>query len=154
MPIVDKAVAIVLRERGGAPEVLAFRHPLAGVQLPKGTVEPGEAPATAALRELHEESGLLLEAEPVPIGQWQRVLDGRFGEEASHALHTWHLFVIAAPPGLPERWEHRASGSAEEDGLVFAFHWLPVGAVLQERLHPVFGATIALVSEYLNGLDH
>ena len=35
-----------------------FRHPLAGIQLVKGTVEPSEKPADAARRELFEESGL------------------------------------------------------------------------------------------------
>ncbi len=35
-----------------------FRHPLAGIQLVKGTVEPSENPADAARRELFEESGL------------------------------------------------------------------------------------------------
>ena len=36
-----------------------FRHPLAGIQLVKGTVEPSENPADAARRELFEESGLV-----------------------------------------------------------------------------------------------
>ena len=35
-----------------------FRHPLAGIQLVKGTVEPSESPEDAARRELFEESGL------------------------------------------------------------------------------------------------
>jgi 8-oxo-dGTP pyrophosphatase MutT (NUDIX family) len=144
MAVILKAVAAVVR--GNGAELLAFRHPLAGVQLPRGTVEPGETPAAAALRELHEESGLLLEAEPVAIGTWERVLDGRFGEKASFDVHVWHVHLLAAPAGLPERWDHRASGSAEEDGLVFAFHWLPVDATLGQRLHPVFGATVELLA--------
>jgi 8-oxo-dGTP pyrophosphatase MutT (NUDIX family) len=152
MAIVDKAVAIVLRHRGAVPEVLAFRHPLAGVQLPKGTVEPGEDPAAAALRELHEESGLELEAAPLAIGRWERQLDGRFGEEPGGDLHVWHLFLIETREALPEHWTHRAEGSAEEDGLEFAFHWLPVDAALRARLHPVFGATVALLFAHLNRL--
>ncbi|MGB3305682.1 MAG: NUDIX domain-containing protein [Thermomicrobiales bacterium] len=33
-------------------------HPKAGVQMPAGTMEPGEAPEDAALREAREEAGL------------------------------------------------------------------------------------------------
>lgn len=48
MKVVHKAVAAVVRDRGLGSELLVFRHPLAGMQLPKGTVEPGEAYAAAA----------------------------------------------------------------------------------------------------------
>ena len=41
MKVVHKAVAAVDRDQGRESELLVFRHPLAGVQLPKGTVEPG-----------------------------------------------------------------------------------------------------------------
>jgi 8-oxo-dGTP pyrophosphatase MutT (NUDIX family) len=145
MTIIDKAVAAVVRQNGAAAELLVFRHPLAGVQLPKGTVEPGETPAEAVLRELEEESGLRLAVEPRPLGQWRRVLDGRFGELATGDVHLWHLFALAAPEALPERWSHTASGSPEEEGLSFAFHWLPVGPGLRDALHPVFGASLDML---------
>ena len=48
MKVVHKAVAAVVRDYGRGSELLVFRHPLAGVQLPKGTVEPEEAYAAAA----------------------------------------------------------------------------------------------------------
>jgi len=38
--------------------LLAFRHPTGGVQLPAGSVEQGETPESAALRELLEETGI------------------------------------------------------------------------------------------------
>lgn len=151
MKTVDKAVAAVVRENGGRRELLVFRHPRAGVQLPKGTVEPDETLAAAVLRELHEESGLSLDAEPVAIGTWNRLLDGTFGEAATLDLHVWHLHLLPAPSGLPDRWSHRASGSAEEDGLVFAFHWLPIDEGLRGALHPVFGATVEMLLTHLAG---
>ncbi|MHC8286071.1 NUDIX domain-containing protein [Pseudomonas sp. XS1P51] len=48
---VDKACPVVLRNIEQL-EILAFRHPLAGLQLVKGSVEPGELTGAAAVREL------------------------------------------------------------------------------------------------------
>jgi len=145
MEIVDKAVAAVVRQSGGTREVLVFRHPLAGVQLPKGTVDAGEALSAAALRELHEESGLKLDVVPLSVGTWDRTLDGTFGERPSGQLHRWHVHVLDAPPGLPDAWSHVAVGSAEEEGLVFEYRWLALDSSLKQRLQPVFEATVDLL---------
>lgn len=40
------------------PMVLAFRHPLAGLQFPAGTIEPGEEILAAAQRAVLEETGI------------------------------------------------------------------------------------------------
>jgi 8-oxo-dGTP pyrophosphatase MutT (NUDIX family) len=141
----DKAVAAVVRGTGSRRELLVFRHPIAGVQVPKGTVEPGEDLAAAALRELHEESGLTLDCVPVPVGQWDRTLDGTYGEEASFDLHRWHVHLFEAPAGLREAWRHTAVGSAEEEGLVFEYYWLALDAALKYKLHPVFADTIDIL---------
>lgn len=45
------------RKKSGK-ELLLFEHPSAGIQVPAGTVEIGEEPSDAALREGGEESGL------------------------------------------------------------------------------------------------
>lgn len=57
--VLEKVTAFVLRigERGW--ELLIFRHPTAGFQLPAGTVETGESPEQAVLREVLEETGLM-----------------------------------------------------------------------------------------------
>lgn len=54
----DKVTAFIVRRTRSAPELLLFRHPYAGIQIPAGTVEPDEEPEQAALREAKEESGL------------------------------------------------------------------------------------------------
>lgn len=49
--------------------LLVFKHPTAGLQLPAGTVEPGETPLTAARREVAEETGLSVQSRGVVLGE-------------------------------------------------------------------------------------
>ena len=56
--IVQKVTAFIIRERNGVKELLVFKHPTAGVQIPAGTVEKGEDIETAVIRETYEETGL------------------------------------------------------------------------------------------------
>ena len=56
--VVQKVTAFIVREKGGLKEILVFKHPTAGVQIPAGTVERGEDIETAVRREAHEETGL------------------------------------------------------------------------------------------------
>jgi 8-oxo-dGTP pyrophosphatase MutT (NUDIX family) len=72
---VNKVTAFVTRGEGTERELLVFRHPRAGIQLPAGTVERGEAIEAAVLREVAEETGLTqltivarLDTLPEPLG--------------------------------------------------------------------------------------
>ena len=56
--IIQKVTAFIVRERNGIKELLVFKHPTAGVQIPAGTVEEGEDLETAVKRETYEETGL------------------------------------------------------------------------------------------------
>ena len=55
---VEKVTIFVLGQRDGVSELLLLYHPNAGIQLPAGTVEVGEAAMAAVLREAQEETGL------------------------------------------------------------------------------------------------
>lgn len=54
----EKVAAFITRTNRSATELLLFQHPNAGIQLPAGTVEPGEHHLDAILREAGEETGL------------------------------------------------------------------------------------------------
>lgn len=54
----EKVTAFVTRQGPAGLDLLLFRHPDSGIQLPAGTVEEGEPPEQAALREVREETGL------------------------------------------------------------------------------------------------
>ena len=56
--VIQKVTAFIVRERGGIKELLVFKHPSAGIQIPAGTVEAGEELETAVKREVCEETGL------------------------------------------------------------------------------------------------
>lgn len=56
--MLQKVTAFVIRKTPGGRELLLFNHPFAGWQFPAGTVNPGELPRHAAIREVAEETGL------------------------------------------------------------------------------------------------
>lgn len=58
--VIQKVTAFIVRERSGGKELLVFKHPTAGVQIPAGTVEKDEDIETAVKRETYEETGLQL----------------------------------------------------------------------------------------------
>ncbi len=108
----QKACLIVLRNRDGRTDVLAFRHPTAGIQLVKGTIKPGEAAEDAARRELAEESGVIIRGDLLPVGP---VL---IGDPPS----VWHMFLTRIDD-LPDQWTH---ATTDDHGHVFAFFWHPL----------------------------
>jgi 8-oxo-dGTP pyrophosphatase MutT (NUDIX family) len=56
--VIEKVTAFITRKWNSDPELLLFKHPHAGIQIPAGTVETGETPEEAVLREASEETGL------------------------------------------------------------------------------------------------
>jgi 8-oxo-dGTP pyrophosphatase MutT (NUDIX family) len=56
----QKVTVFILRNTPEGRQILLFEHPYAGIQIPAGTVEPGEDPMLAARREAREETGLEL----------------------------------------------------------------------------------------------
>jgi len=56
--LIEKVTAFITRVVPRGTDLLLFGHPHAGIQIPAGTVEPGETPEQAVVREAHGESGL------------------------------------------------------------------------------------------------
>jgi putative (di)nucleoside polyphosphate hydrolase len=113
---VEKACAYVTRNDA---EVLTFRGPgHDGLQIPKGTVEPGERPREALCREVVEESGLATFAsvDHLATDVWRRRADKRY------VRHFYHVRVHEPR----DRWTHTVTGSGEERGAEFAFSWNPL----------------------------
>ena len=107
---VHKVVPVILRKRGESTEVLAFRHPLGGIQIIKGTVEAGEELQTAAVRELAEESGISTLRSVAFKGTWNSGYKGQ----------TWHFFLCEPEEELPDEWTFFTQ---DDGGLNFRFFW-------------------------------
>ena len=117
-----KACACLVDRRG---RLLVFDHPDdGGMQLPKGTVETGEAPEDAVRRELFEESGIQFDGPLVSLGTLERDCEAGIEGNVQRHAQLWHLYLMCTDGAWPETFDHVASGSPEEDGLVFRFRWL------------------------------
>jgi 8-oxo-dGTP pyrophosphatase MutT (NUDIX family) len=110
--------------------LLVFSHPhspAAGIQVPAGTIEPGEPPELAALREAAEETGLPDLTMAFFLGEHLRDMSD-FGLDQLHQRYFYHLPYAGDPPAT---WRH--GELTPSDGtpgpIVFEFFWaaLPDG---------------------------
>lgn len=131
-----KACPIVLRR----DELLVFRHPLAGVQLVKGTIEPNESPEHAALRELAEESGIVDAELGETIAVWDAEDEGQ----------SWAIVEVRSRAALPDRWTHFTKDGG---GHEFAFFWHPLAGEPTNEWHPVFVRALAVVRAWAGARD-
>lgn len=101
--------------------LLVFEHPrspTAGVQLPAGTMEPGEEPVAAAFRELCEETG----KDSFEITRFvasRQIAEVRQGREE---LHDRWFFQASPIQELPDGWMGGEWTSAGWEP--FRFYWI------------------------------
>jgi 8-oxo-dGTP pyrophosphatase MutT (NUDIX family) len=126
--IPTKVCPVVLRLRAGQTEILAFRHPLAGKQLIKGTIEPGEDHEVAALRELREESGINSARVVRHLGVWK----------SDHKGQIWTFYLCGADD-LANEWTFRTEDDGGQD---FEFFWQPIATEPSDEWHPVYRRAI------------
>lgn len=130
-----KACAIVVREIADQPSVLAFRHPLAGCQLVKGTITAHEPPELAAVRELREEAGVTATA-VMDLGTWH----------SQHGDQVWSFHLCRPSGDLPDSWTHWCE---DDGGHAFEFFWQPLSTDSLVEWHPVHARALEFVRNAL-----
>jgi putative (di)nucleoside polyphosphate hydrolase len=122
---VRKAFSYVTRENGSVTELLVFAHtdPESGIQVPKGTVEGGEAPEAAARREAFEECGVagleLVRHLATDVVHFP-------SDPANFQVQERHFYHLRATGPTLARWTHTVSAGGEDKGMTFLCFWLPL----------------------------
>jgi len=117
----DKVVAYITR----GDKLLVFSHPLhpeAGIQVPAGTIEEGESPDEAALREAREETGL----HELEICSFLGVREHDLSPYGMAKVHRRYFFHLECRQETPTTWRHDendpSDGSTEP--IEFEFFWV------------------------------
>ncbi|HSM56792.1 MAG TPA: NUDIX domain-containing protein [Candidatus Sulfomarinibacteraceae bacterium] len=120
---VQKVVAYITWQK----RLLVFRQPAfpdAGIQVPAGTMEEGERPELAVLREAWEETGLGGLSVVTFLGQRDRVF--RSADTGQVAVARRHYFHLRFDGQAPERWQHWETSPSEgpHPRILFELWWV------------------------------
>lgn len=120
----DKVLCYVVRDG----ELLVFRHTdysyeEVGIQVPAGSIRPGETPEAAALREAGEETGLKDFTIVCKLGETEYDISPyRFEIQRRHVFHL----ELAGPS--PQRWTSQENHDGEQEPTYFECFWIPLEA--------------------------
>ncbi|MCH7393019.1 NUDIX domain-containing protein [Acinetobacter dispersus] len=131
-----KVVPVILRHQVYGFEILAFQHPLAGIQLVKGIIEQEEKYDEAAIRELFEEAGLNAEPSPKFIGNFK----------LKSNQQDWYFYLCELRIDLAETWIHHCR---DDGGLDFKFFWYSLDEKPNGSWHESFQEALAFLRDKL-----
>ncbi len=96
---VRKVTAFITRKRDGVKELLVFKHPTAGIQIPAGTVSEGEDLEVALRREVCEETGL----KSVETQEYLGCLENELEEAERVVARTTYVYIEPDLNAIPYR---------------------------------------------------
>jgi tRNA(Arg) A34 adenosine deaminase TadA/8-oxo-dGTP pyrophosphatase MutT (NUDIX family) len=152
-PLINKVVAYITRKQPGTlvDQLLVFRHtqyPDAGIQVPAGTIKPGEDPLFGALREVYEESGL----ENLVLVSFLGTRDFDCTPYGINQIHHRFFYHFEAADDLPENWLHLETDPSDHEALSyeFEFSW----AALPGSVPALTGEQDAMLDSLLESIGH
>jgi 8-oxo-dGTP pyrophosphatase MutT (NUDIX family) len=112
-----------------AEQLLVFKQvdfPEAGIQIPGGTIESGELPEDAVLREAVEETGLERLHLVSYLGSDEYHISSTDGDE----IHLRHFYHMLCAQDTADTWQHYENypSDGSPDPILFEFYWLPLTA--------------------------
>lgn len=118
----DKVLVYVVRKG----RLLVFRHTdysdeEVGIQIPAGSIRPGESPEDAALREASEETGLTQFKIVRKLGE--TVYDISPYRFEIQRRHVFHLELLEE---APERWASQEEHDGQGEPTHFECFWIPL----------------------------
>jgi len=125
-----------------AEQLLVFSHvdfPEAGIQIPGGTLEPGELPETGVLREAFEETGL----GELHLNAYLGCYELQVTEHNLEKHQQRHFYHLQCTEDVSENWQHHEiyPSDGSQAPIMFDFYWLPA-AEAGEVLHPYYTARL------------
>lgn len=122
--VVEEVLCYVVRDE----QLLVFRHldygyEQVGIQVPAGTVRPGETPEAAALRETCEETGLSGLAIVRKLGVTEYDLT-----PYRYEIQRRHVFHLDLTAPTPPRWASAEEHDGEQEPTRFECFWIPLHA--------------------------
>ena len=153
MRIVEKVVAYITKDG----HLLVFRHVNsdAGIQVPAGTLEPGESPDDGVMREAWEETGL----DGLAIRQFLASRDYDMSSYGVAELHRRYYYHLECTGDAPSVWRHFETGGGTSEGIEFELYWVvlpgqvPELAVAQGDFLAELGVSLRDTQRYQTGKD-
>ena len=118
MKIVEKVVVYITK----GDQLLVFRHvdSEAGIQVPAGSLERGEGPYDAVLREAWEETGL----DRLEIRRFLGSRDYKLSSHGLADLHRRYYYHLACTGNAPAVWRHFETGGGTSEAIAFELYWV------------------------------
>ncbi|GAA2611769.1 NUDIX domain-containing protein [Actinomadura fulvescens] len=136
--VTDKVLCYIV----GDGRLLVFRHTdfsyeQVGIQVPAGSIRPGETPEEAALREAREETGFTRFTIVRKLGEaLYDISPYRF------EIQRRHVFQLELTEPTPERWAGQERHDGQREPTNLECFWIPLeaGHVLQSGQGALLGA--------------
>ncbi len=143
MIVKEKVLVYFLRKNNEQFELLVFDHlnmPEAGTQIIGGTVEHDEDLKESLIREIYEESGLVIKMHE--LKELGKTVYKRLDREEIN--HRTYFLYTGETSKIPDYFEHVVKSNGEDNGIKYLHYWLTLKRA-ESQLTGNFGELISQI---------